>query len=158
MKILLTAFKNTSSEKLIGYFDEGFAKLILENDKRKSEQQLKNALEKDAYSVVLSFGQRPVMKNKLAIETCAKDGERIICTDFDCDDLKNTLAACGIEAKLSSNAGTSFCNNIYRFGLEYLNTFETQMVFVHMPFEKNISDFDMFAECVKKAVSKTFYI
>ena len=158
MKILLTAFKNTSSEKLINCFDECYAKLVLENDKRKSEQQLKDVLEGcDHYDVVLSFGQRPVMKNRLAIETCAKDGQRLMCTKLDCNELMHGFEECGIEAKLSNNAGTSFCNNIYRFGLDYLENTKTQMVFVHIPFEKNISDFDLLAERIQKAVSKIFY-
>lgn len=157
MKILLTAFENTSSEKLISCFDGNYSKLVLENDKMKSEQQLKRKLENAHYDVILSFGQRPVMKNKLAVESCAKDGERIICTNLDCEKLIHSFIDCGIKAVLSNNAGTSFCNNIYRFGLEHLKEYRAQMVFIHIPFEKNISDFALFAENVKKAVSKNFY-
>lgn len=137
--------------------DSCFVKLVLENDKQKSEHQLKETLESDEYDFILSFGQRPVMKDKVSIEICTRDGKRIINSKFDCQSLLCTFMACGIEAKLSDNAGTSFCNNIYRFGLDYLEHSETQMVFVHIPFEKNISDFDLFAENVKKAMSKTFY-
>ena len=157
MKILLTAFRNTSSERLINCFSENYCKIILENDKLMSECQLEEILSRDKYDFVLSLGQRPVMKNKLSVEVCARDGARIIFTDFDYETLLNNFTDCGVEAKLSRNAGTSFCNNIYRFGLDHLEKTETKMIFVHIPFEKNISDFELFAENVKKAVSKTFY-
>ena len=154
MKILLTAFKGTSSERLIQCFDSTYDKLVMENDKRKSEQQLIEMLEKSCYDLVLSFGQRPVMKNKLCIETCAMEGERMIGTRVDCSVLMRNFAECGLDVKLSNNAGTSFCNNIYRFGLLSLEKSDTHMVFIHIPFEKNISDFDEFAEKVKNAVSR----
>jgi len=53
-----------------------------------------------------------------------------------------------IPAKLSHNAGTSFCNRLYWNCLQYIteNKLETKMVFVHMPFAKNIREFELFRE------------
>ena len=148
MKILLTAFKDTSSEKLINCFDDRFFKLILQNNKLKSEHQLKQFIDKEKPNYVISLGQRPVIKNKIHIETCAKSEERIIYTDFDYDTLLRIFKDNGIEVKLSNNAGRSFCNNIYCFGLSYIQNkkIDTKMLFVHIPFEKNISDFKCFAD------------
>lgn len=57
---------------------------------------------------------------------------------------------------ISTNAGTSFCNNIYAHGLKYLieNLDDIKMVFVHVTFEKNISDFDDFSERLIFALNK----
>ena len=45
--------------------------------------------------------------------------------------------------KNSKNAGTSYCNYIYYKALEYLqeNRSDTKVVFIHIPYYKNISDF-----------------
>lgn len=42
--VLLTAFRGTSSEKLAACFDDTYKKIILENDKDASVEQLVNAL------------------------------------------------------------------------------------------------------------------
>ena len=62
MKILLTGFLNTSSEKMLSYFPQNndLDVLLLENNKGLSENQLRTYLEKTEYSYIFSFGQRPV--------------------------------------------------------------------------------------------------
>lgn len=149
--ILLTAFKNTSSEKLIKALRD-YDKLFLDNDREKSVNQLTGRLDEKTYNLILAFGQRPLIKDKIHFESAAKDKEGgQYSTDFD---IEKTLKICreiGITAKRSDNAGTSYCNNIYYHGMQYisLNSLKTQMCFVHIPFDKNISDFDVF---VKKIV------
>ena len=106
--ILLTAFKDTSSERLIKRFSD-FDRLILENHKEKSSEQLAGLLDKKAYGLILSFGQRPLIKDKIHFESIARDknGGGYI-TDFD---IENALKICkdiGISAKRSDNAGTSY--------------------------------------------------
>lgn len=152
--ILLTAFKNTSSEKLLKYFREDYTKLILANDKQKSEKQLEKAFVRSNFDFIISFGQRPNIKDKVHIETQAKCGKEIIVTAFNCDSLLDSFKKSGIDGKLSYNAGTSFCNHIYFFGLDYLrtNASECKMIFVHLPFEKNIDDLPTFAEKTEKAL------
>ena len=39
---------------------------------------------------------------------------------FDCEKLKRNLEQAGLPAKLSTNAGTSFCNELYWNGLRYI--------------------------------------
>lgn len=154
--ILLTAFKDTSSEKLIKRFSD-FDRLILENHKEKSSEQLAGLLDKKAYGLILSFGQRPLIKDKIHFESIARDknGGGYI-TDFD---IENALKICkdiGISAKRSDNAGTSYCNNIYYWGLNYIKShyLNTKMCFVHIPFDKNIGDFVIFSEKIERLINK----
>lgn len=79
--ILLTAFKDTSSERLIKGL-QGYDKLILENHKEKSVEQLIDRLNKNTYSLILSFGQRPVIKDKIHFESTAKDKSGVILIPF----------------------------------------------------------------------------
>ena len=145
--ILLTSFRDTSSELLLKEFNE-FPVLVLPNDKARDSELLIEMLSKTHYDYVLSFGQRPNIKDKVHVETTARDGELRLDTVFDCERLRLLFEQNGIQAKLSHNAGTSFCNKLYWNGLKYIeeNELETKMVFVHVPFVKNIKDFELFRQ------------
>lgn len=140
MQILLTAFKNTSSEKLVESIKE-FDRLIFENDKIKSVKQLEQALQNEKFRYIFSFGQRPVIKDKIHIEGRAFiDGEALE-TSFDIAHIQQAFERHNIAVKLSHNAGTSYCNNIYYHGMKMIaeKNLNTEMVFIHIPFIKNIS-------------------
>ncbi len=143
-KILLTAFCGTSAEVLVKgtEFGSQYKVLYLPSDKVKDSELLIEALVQEHFDYVISLGQRPNIKDKVYIETIAKKGNVSIETDFDCEALKQALERNGLMTKLSHNAGTSFCNELYWNGLRYIeeNKLETKMVFAHVPFEKNISD------------------
>jgi len=148
-KILLTAFHNTSSELLIKN-TTNYEMLILPNDKVKDSELLIEAVSSRKYDYVISFGQRPIIKDKVHIETTAAKADGIcIDTNFDCEILKDIFEESGIIAKISHNAGSSFCNSLYFNGLKYINEngLKTKMVFIHIPFAKNISCFKNF--CVQ---------
>ena len=142
--VLLTAFRGTSSEKLVSCFDDAYRKIILENDKNTSVKQLVDALENDNINYIFSFGQKPVVKDKIYIELAGRIGDTIYKADFDTDALASALNRHGFSVRISSNAGTSFCNHIYACGLKHIseNHYDAKMVFIHVPFEKNISDFE----------------
>lgn len=146
-KVLLTFFEGTSAELLLKKF-KNFTVVSLPNDKLKDSELLIEMLSKAHFNYVLSFGQRPNIKDKVHIETTARDGELRLDTVFDCERLRLLFEQNGIPAKLSHNAGTSFCNRLYWNGLKYIkdNDLETKMVFVHVPFRKNISEFERFRE------------
>lgn len=146
-KILLTAFQGTSSKMLLNEI-ESYQVLILPNDKVKDSELLLGMLSETHFDYVLSFGQRPNIKDKVHIETTARDGEIRQDTAFDCERLRLLLEQNGISAKISHNAGTSFCNRLYWNGLKYIeeHELETKMVFVHVPFVKNIKDFELFRQ------------
>lgn len=48
---------------------------------------------------------------------------------------------------ISSDAGNYLCNNLYYHGLKYIyeNSLETNMLFIHIPKNKNISNIDEMA-------------
>lgn len=142
--VLLTAFRGTSSEKLVACFDDEYRKIILENDKNASAPQLVNALENNNINYIFSFGQKPVIMDKIYIELAGRIGDTIYKTDFDTDRLAALLSLHEFPVRISSNAGTSFCNHIYACGLKHIskNHYDAKMVFIHVPFEKNISDFE----------------
>lgn len=143
--ILLTAFRYSSAELLIKDTRD-YNTLLLPNDKVQDSEKLISAILSKKPDYVISFGQRPNIKNKVHIETTAKDGEIVINTNFDCERLKYLFEQNGVISKISHNAGTSYCNQLYLNVLKYIfqNYIDTKMVLIHIPFMKNISDFDVF--------------
>lgn len=153
--ILLTAFCGTSAEWLIKD-TERYKTLFLPNDKIKDSEKLIKAITNEKFAYVISFGQRPNIRDKVHIETTARDAESAIVTDFDCRKLKYIFEENGIVSKISHNAGTSFCNQLYFNGLRYIlrNSLVIKMVFVHIPFMKNMTDFDSFRQRIFRAIEK----
>ena len=154
-KMLMTVFKGSSAEQLIKYSND-FDTLILPNDKVKDSKKLIELIADGAYDYVLSFGQRPNIKNKAHIETTARNGESAIETNFDCEELQRSFESNGISAKISHNAGTSYCNCLYYNGLRYIqqNNLKTKMVFIHIPFLKNNDDVDWFFAKIIETISR----
>lgn len=152
-KILLTAFRGSSAEKLIKSVN-GYKTLILPNDKILDTQKLINAISKEKYDYILSFGQKPVIKDKVHIEMVAKDKEFSITTNFDCEELRKHFNKNGLITKISNNCGTSYCNKLYLNVLKFIlqNGMDTKMVFIHIPFEKNITVFDDFSKKIFDAI------
>ena len=148
-KVLLTAFRGSSAEHLIKYAKD-FDSLILLNDKVKDSEKLINRIIDGTYDYVFSFGQKPNIKNKVHIETTARQGLTSIETDFDCERLQKLFESNGVVAKVSCNAGTSYYNCLYYNGLDYIqqNNLKTKMVFIHIPFLKNIDDIDFFTRMI----------
>lgn len=153
MRILLTAFKNTSSEALVKSI-KGYDRLVLENNKIKSVKQLEQALQNEHFRYILSFGQRPVIKDKIYIEDRALINGELLETSFDTTRIKRAFNDYKIAVKLSHNAGTSYCNNIYYHGMKMIaeNRMNTEMVFIHIPFMKNISNPAELFNSVKKGI------
>ena len=141
------AFCGTSAELLIKSVKK-YETLFLPNDKVKDSEKLIDVITNERFDYVISFGQRSNIKDKVHIETTAKDGEFYINTNFDFDRLKALIEENGVISKISHNAGTSFCNKLYLKGLQYIsqNNLDTKMVFIHIPFMKNIADFDSFCK------------
>lgn len=154
-RVLLTAFRGSSSEQLIKYA-KGFDILIFPNDKVKDSEKLINKITDCTYDYVFGFGQRPNIKNKVHIETTARNKITYVETDFDCVQLQKIFASNGITAKISHNAGTSYCNCLYYNSLSYLqkNDLYTKMVFIHIPYLKNIDDTDSFFTKIIETISR----
>ena len=152
-RILLTAFCGTSAELLVKgiELDSQYQVLYLPNDKVKDSELLIEALQQEHFDHVISLGQRPNIKDKVYIETRARKGGGVLSTAFECERLKRCLEQNGLHVKISDNAGTSYCNELYWNGLRYIleRELDTQMVFIHVPFEKNISNLKHFVEEMK---------
>lgn len=144
-RVLLTAFRGSSAEELIKYAN-GFDTLVLPNSKVKDAEKLINKIVDGTYNYIFSFGQRPNIKNKVHIETIARNGVTSVETDFDCKRLQKLFESNGVAAKISHNAGTSYCNSLYFNGLSYIQTnkLKTKMVFVHIPYLKYIDNLGSF--------------
>ena len=145
----MTVFKGSSAEQLFKSTND-FDTLILPNDKVKDSKKLIDMIADGSNDYVLSFGQRPNIKNKVHIETTARNGESAIETNYDCKGLQKSFELNGISAKISHNAGTSYCNCLYYNGLNYIQQkkIKTKMVFIHIPFLKNIDDTDFFTRII----------
>jgi len=156
-RILLTAFCGTSAELLVNgvELDSQYQVLYLPNDKIKDSELLIEALQQEQFDYVISLGQRPNIKDKVHIETSARKGGDVLVTAFECERLKRCLEQNGLPVKISDNAGTSYCNELYWNGLRYIleKKLDTQMVFLHVPFEKNILDLKQFVDEVKGGLS-----
>lgn len=117
--ILLTAFRGSSAELVISDTSK-YKILLLPNDKVKDSEKLIEVISNEKIDYVISLGQKPNIKDKVHIETTARAGEFCINTNYDCTTLKRLFEQNGLVSKISHNAGTSFCNQLYLNGLKYL--------------------------------------
>lgn len=126
------------------------------NDRVKDSEKLLATASKENYASVISFGQKPNIKNKIHIETTAKCKSTRIDTYFNCEKLKALFEHKGITAKISHNAGTSYCNSLYYNGLANLQkeNIKAKMVFIHIPFIKNIDNPDSFFKTIIEVITK----
>ena len=137
-KLTILAFKNTSSELLVKGLD--FPTVLLPSDKIKDSEIAIAEIEKS--SIIICFGQKPQIKNKICLELVAKNHDEIINTNFAIEPLKQQLKANNIAYTESQNPGTSYCNLVYWNSLNYIKDqkLNCKFLFIHIPFEKNIDD------------------
>lgn len=150
--VLLTGFCGTSSELLIK--KASCESIILPNNKIADSQLLIEKISLRRYHYVFSFGQKPNIKNKLYIETTARNMAARIHTNFEYDKLRKVFGANDLSVQISDNAGTSFCNALYWNGLNYIydKGIGTKMIFIHIPFCKNIADSEWFFDRILTVV------
>ena len=137
-KLTILAFKNTSAELLVKGLD--FPTVLLPSDKIKDSEIAIAEIEKS--SIIICFGQKPQIKNKICLEMIAKNQGEIIKTNFDIEPLKHLLETNNIAYTESQNPGTSYCNLVYWNSLNYIKDqkLNCKFLFIHIPFEKNIDD------------------
>lgn len=153
-KVLFTAFQGTSSQLLVQ--SSKYTTLLLPSNRLKDAETLFSLLQNEDFDYIISFGQRANIKNKVHIETTGRNENNCISTGVDVDHLRDLFMKNGIFAKVSHNAGTSYCNSIYWNGLTYIvnHKLNTKMVFVHIPFRKNIENMERFREGVFQAIKE----
>lgn len=157
-KTLLTAFRGTSAAFLVERLapETGYRALFLPNDRIRDSELLVNAISNEHFDRVICFGQKPRLRDKVSIEAAARDGEASIHTGVDCEKWKRAFRRNGIDARISHSAGTSFCNRLYWNGLRCAarQGMDTEMLFIHIPFLKNITDPEGFCEMVRKVLER----
>lgn len=151
-EILLTGFCGTSSELIVN--KAACKSPVLPNDKVLDSQIFLVQLGRHDYRYIFSFGQKPNIKDKVYIETTARNGSRSFYTDFVYDKLQEALKGEKISVRISDNVGTSFCNTLYRNVLEYIcdKILETKMLFLHVPFCMNMTSPEDFCERIWKGI------
>ena len=137
-KLTLLAFKNTSAELLVKGLD--FPTVLLPSDKIKDSEIARAEIEKA--DIVICFGQKPQIKNKICLEMIAKNQGEIIKTNLDIEPLKHLLETNNIVFTESHSPGTSYCNLIYWNSLNYIKDqkLNCKFLFIHIPFGKNIDN------------------
>lgn len=154
-KILVTAFdgEENSSKIICEKLSTDCKKIILPNDKMLSCEMLKNTVDGGGFRYIFSLGQKPVIKNKITVEDTAKRGEKVL--KANAEPICELINRSGYDCRISHNAGTSFCNNLYFFGLNYIseNRLDTEMFFLHVPFAKNC-DTDKIADVIDLLIQK----
>lgn len=150
--VLLTGFSGTSSEMLVQ--KAGDQPVILPNDKIRDSQIVLEELKRGSYDYLISFGQKPNSKDKIYIETTAREAGHYCNTNFDVLKLRQALEKEHITVQISNNAGCSFCNTLYWNVLNYIIQYKlgVKMIFLHIPFYKNISDPRDFFERILAAI------
>lgn len=141
-EVIITGFYGTSSESFAGFAREkGYKTLLLSNDKNANAIKIINLV--NSFSgVIFSLGQRPNIRNQIHIESCAKFDSKTFKSNVDIEKLEQIFTLQELKTKVSHNAGTSFCNDIFYHGLLHIydNNLPVKMAFLHIPFEKNIDN------------------
>ena len=143
MKTLYTAFNGkTNTSKLLLDKINSKHKLYLKNSFKTSVEELIKELKTNNYDLIISFGQAPLEKNCIKIETKASDNN-FFKTDYDYTSLKQSLER-EFKVIISDNAGKYLCNNLYYHGLKYIeeNNLKTKMIFIHIPKINKIGNID----------------
>lgn len=153
--ILLTGFCHTSAEFLLTGVCN-YDTLLLPNDLQNDGLLLAQQLQMKRYDLIICMGQRPNIKDKVHIETTARGKETVLKTTVDCENLARTFMGNGIPAKVSDHAGTSFCNALYLNGLRFIaeKDLNCRLVFVHIPFLKNMREPSLFQQRFLDVISK----
>jgi pyrrolidone-carboxylate peptidase len=151
-KVTLLAFKNTSAELLVCGMD--FPTVFLPSDKIRDSEIAKEEIQKS--SIIICFGQKPQIKNKICLELIAKNNGSTIATNFDIESFKEKLEQQNISYSESLNPGTSYCNLVYWNSLNYIkdNNLSCKFLFIHIPFEKNISNISELREKLNCVICK----
>ncbi|MCQ2579490.1 MAG: hypothetical protein MJ159_02180 [Treponemataceae bacterium] len=150
-KIKLAAFTETSAEMLVK--EMNFQKIFLPSDKTEDTRILLSELSDAGF--VICFGQKPLIKNKLCVELLAKEKGEILTTDFETETLLDEFKKNELKAMKSSSPGNSFCNAVYWNALKYIkqNKLNCKILFIHIPFEKNIDDMAVFRSKVLASIN-----
>lgn len=150
-RLILAGFdgKNNPARIITERVSCGCRKLILPNDKTKAEELLMNEIKSAETGVVILLGQKPCIKNKIAVEpTAALRGETLR-TNLDVTVTAELIKQSGYAAYISRGCGTSYCNHIY---FQCLKS-GVNCIFLHVPTMDNISDIKALTKAIEGIVN-----
>lgn len=130
------AFLIQNNQKVFNYPSKEIELLYLKNDKAKSAEQIVKKLEHAQYEKIILLGQKPKIKDKISVELQAKIGEKTLDTNCNMAELTAFLNKNKINYYFSKNCGTSYCNYIYFFTLDYIlkTKISSPTIFIHLPY------------------------
>lgn len=134
-RIILAGFdgEDNTAKLMTERTDAPCRKLVLPNDKELSVDVLMAEIHRQETGCVVLLGQKPRIKNKIAIERCAVINGVKLCTPLDVTVSTQLIRNSGYAAYISENCGTSYCNHIYGACLEN----GINCIFLHVPYMKN---------------------
>ncbi len=145
--IILAGFdgRNNPARTITEKAELNCTKLILPNDKEKSAELLLETIRRVNAVCVVMLGQKPCIKDKMAVEPTAERCGNILHTSLDVTVTVEKLKANGCNAYISKGCGNSFCNHIY---YECLQS-GVNCIFLHIPQMKNIFDINALTKAVE---------
>lgn len=124
-------------------------KLILPNDKEKSAEILLSEIKKTSAVCVVILGQKPNIKDKIAIESAARGCKGVLKTALDVTVSAQLIKSLGYDAYISKGCGTSYCNHVYYSCL----LSGVNCIFLHIPTISNISDMSALISAIEGYVN-----
>ncbi len=146
-RIILAGFdgKDNPAKLITELADIPCRKLLLPNDKQHSVELLMSEIHREETGCVVFLGQKPVIKNKISVERCAKKNGKKLYTPLDVTVSAQLIRDNGYAAYISENCGNSCCNHIYGICLEN----GINCIFLHVPYLKNINDINDIRKAVE---------
>ena len=150
--IILAGFdgRNNPSRTVTEKAEISCTKLILPNDKEKAVGLLLETIKKTKAVCVVILGQKPCIKDKIAVESMAERCGNVLRTSLDVTVTAEKIRKSGYNAYISKGCGNSYCNHVYYECLEN----GTNCIFLHIPQMKNISDINPLIKAVEGYIAE----
>ncbi len=150
--IILAGFdgKNNSSRIITEKASLNCTKVILPNDREKSAELLLETIRKVNAVCVVILGQKPSVKEKIAVEPQAKRCGKVLHTPLDVTVTVEKIKKNGYNAYISKGCGMSYCNHVYYECLES----GTNCIFLHVPTMNNVSDIYALTKAVEEYITE----
>lgn len=146
-RVILGGFdgKNNPARMITEKADAPCRKVILPNDREQSVRVLFDEIDRSDTNVVVMLGQKPCIRNKIAVEPSAACGCETLRTTMDVTVSAQLIRENGYAAYISRGCGNSYCNHIY---FECLKR-GVCCIFLHVPTLNNISDLSAITRAVE---------
>lgn len=139
VNILYVGFKgkHNASNKLVSHYQGD--QLFLTNSFTGLQKDINNVT--NSYDLVYAFGIDQRLKSSVRIENCAEKEGDLIYSNVDIQKIKDHLKHNGIYCECSDKTTHYFCNDAYYY---LLNKYDHNVVFIHIPPLKYLTDHMMY--------------